>query len=128
MTPTSRLLAVLLLIALGGCTRWRIDTLPRPEAGAVWLRAARVTPIGTGRVMVLRDVRITADSVTGWYRPVDPSGLLSGPRTRVAVHRDQVVVYEQPAPDPRATAGGVALAVIVVFGGLAALYFVSHSG
>lgn len=105
---------VLLMTAAGACTRWeRTPGVPAPREEPVALRTARVSAGTTPVRVVLRDVRVTADSVTGWYRPADPSGLLSGPLTRFAVHRDQVLAFEQPVPDALATAGGALIAVVV---------------
>jgi hypothetical protein len=124
MTPISRPLAVLLLIGLAGCARWqRPAPLPPPEQGPVTVSAARVTPSGAGTMMVLHDVRITADSVIGWREgTADPSGLLAGPRTRTAVHRSQVLIYEPAVRSRWATAGAVALIVVVGYG----LYYLEH--
>lgn len=125
MTPISRPLAVLLLMGLAGCARWqRPAPLPPPEQGPVTVSAARVTPSGAGTMMVLHDVRITADSVIGWREGAgDPSGLLrAGGRTRTAVHRSQVLIYEPADRSPWATAGAVALIVVVGYG----LYYLEH--
>ena len=106
--------ALLLTLAVSACTRWeRTPALPAPREEPAALRTARVSATTTPVRVVLRDVQVTTDSVTGWYRPADPSGLLSGPRTRFAVHRDQVLAFEQPVPDALATAGGAVMAVVV---------------
>lgn len=124
MKPISRGFAVLLLVGLAACARWqRPAPLPPPEQGPVSVKAARVTPSGAGTMMVLYDVRITADSVIGWREgPGDPSGLLRGDRTRTALHRSQVVIYEPAARSSLATVGAVALIVAVGYG----LYYLEH--
>jgi hypothetical protein len=128
MTTIPRLVAVLLLVAVAGCTRYQVRTLPPPEEGPASVRAARMTPRGRGTMVVLHDVRITADSVIGWAEGApDPSGLLRGGRTRVAVHRNQVLLFEPAVPDPRATAGA-ALSAVLVGLGLYALGAVGNSG
>jgi hypothetical protein len=124
MTTISRGFAVLLLIGLAGCARWeRPSPLPPPEQGPVTVSAARVTPSGAGTMMVLHDVRITADSVIGWREgAADPSGLLRGSRTRTAVHRSEVLLFEPAVRSPWATIGAVALIVVVGYG----LYYLEH--
>lgn len=128
MTPIPRLFAISLLAAVAGCTRFQVRTLPPPDEGPVSVRAARVTPRGAGTMVVLHDVRVTADSVIGWGEGApDPSGLLRGPGQRVAVHRSEVLLFEPAEPDPRATAGAVLSAVLVALG-LYALNAVGNSG
>ena len=124
MTPISRWLAVLLLVGLAGCARWqRPAPLPPPEQGPATVKAARVTPGGAGTMMVLHNVTITADSVIGWREgPGDPSGLLRGGRTRTALHRSQVILYEPAVRSSWATVGAVALIVVVGYG----LYYLEH--
>lgn len=115
--------AVLLAMAISACTRWeRTPGVPAPRAEPVALRTARVSASTTPVRVVLRDVQVTADSVIGWYRPADPSGLLSGPRTRFAVHRDQVIAFEQPVPDALATVGGAVIAVVVGYAAIGLWY------
>jgi hypothetical protein len=127
MKTIPRLLAVLLLTALAGCTRYRQHTLPAPEEGPVSLPAARVTPRGTGTMVVLKDVQITADSLTGWAEGTpDPSGLLRGPRTRVAMHRSEVLLFEPATPDNRATAGSLLLNGLLG-AAVVALYLISQA-
>jgi hypothetical protein len=128
MKTTACLLAVLLLTAAAGCTRYRPNALPAPEEGPVPVRAARVTPRETGTMVVLKNVQITADSVIGWRAgEPDRSGLLSGPSQRVAVHRSQVLLYEPAVYDGWATAGGAALSLIGAYA-LVAIYYVGKSG
>jgi hypothetical protein len=128
MTTFPRRFAVLLLVALAGCTRFQVHTLPPPDEGPVTFAAARVTPRTTGMMVVMRNVRVTADSVigTGEGAP-DPSGLLRRPGQRVAVHRGEVLLFEPAVPDSRATAGAVLSAVLVALG-LYALNAVGNSG
>ena len=79
-------------------------------------------------MVVLHDVRITADSVFGWAEGApDPSGLLRGDRTRVAVHRNEVLLFEPAVPDRWATAGAALSAVFVALG-LYALAALGNSG
>ena len=128
MTTIPRLLAVLLLVVAAGCTRYQVRTLPPPEDGPTSVRAARMTPRGAGTMVVLHDVRITADSVMGWAEGApDRSGLLRGERTRVAVHRSEVLLFEPAEPDAWATAGAALSAVFVALG-LYALNAVGNSG
>jgi hypothetical protein len=124
MTTISRRFAVLLLIGLAGCARWeRPSPLPPPEQGPVTVSAARVTPSGAGTMMVLHDVRITADSVIGWREgAADPSGLLRGSRTRTAVHRSEVLLFEPAVRSRWATIEAVALIAVVGYG----LYYLEH--
>ncbi len=114
----------LLLAGLSACARWqRFPAVPPPESRQI--AAARVTPRQTGEMVELFDVRITADSVIGWRKgDPDPSGLLSGPRRRTALHRDEVLVFERSAPNPRGTAALVGVLTLVVAVSLAALHAV----
>lgn len=128
MTTIPRLSAISLLVAVAGCTRFQVRTLPPPEDGPVSVGAARMTPRERGTMVVLHDVRITADSVTGWAEGApDRSGLLSGPRTRVAVHRDEVLLFEPAEPHFWATVGAAVAATFVALA-LYALNVISHSG
>lgn len=121
MKTTTRLLATLLLIGFSGCTGFRHRALPAPEEAPVSVRSARVTPRGTGMMVVLRNVRITADSVIGWRAGYpDPSGLLRGPSQRVALHRGDVLVYEPAVPE-RLTVGRVVIGVVLAYA-MVALY------
>lgn len=118
-----RLLALgLLLGALSACVRWqRLPSVPDP--GGRPIASARVAPRQTGVMVELYDVRVTADSVIGWRKgDPDRSGLLSGPRTRVALHRDEVLVFERSAPNRGATAAVVAVLTLIVAVSFAALY------
>lgn len=127
MKAIARLLAVPLLIALAGCTQWQAPrALPPPEDGPVSVPSARVTPRTTGMTVVLRNLQITPDSVIGWEQAVDPSGLLRGPARRVAVHRDEVLVFEPVVRESRATAAGIIVGVVVVALGVYGLYMVTH--
>ncbi|HEY0020965.1 MAG TPA: hypothetical protein VGC13_31980 [Longimicrobium sp.] len=119
MNLALRLALVALAIASSGCTQWRhVPAMPSPrEEGVVLIGAARVTPSGAGTMMELRNVQITMDSVIGWREgAADPSGLLRGPRTRVSLHRSQVLIYEPAVPDSWATAGAALLAGLVAYG------------
>ncbi|HYR10080.1 MAG TPA: hypothetical protein VEQ60_20070 [Longimicrobium sp.] len=107
-------LLVLALAAASGCMRWRqMRTLPPAQEAPVSLRSARLTTTGaeaparTPRLVLLRDVQITSDSVIGWAK---------GAGDRVAVHRDQVSVLESPAVDGWRTAGVAALVVLIAYG------------
>ncbi|HEX5871413.1 MAG TPA: hypothetical protein VFY65_13390 [Longimicrobium sp.] len=127
MKIVPRLLLLVLVAASAGCTRWRMSTLPPPEEAPGSLGAARLTP-RSGNMVVLRDVWITEDSVSGWYAgDPDRSGLLRGPGRRVAIHRSQVLLYESAVRDRWATVGAVVLGVLAGYG-LVAAYFVSQSG
>ena len=123
-----RLFAISLLVAASGCTRYQVRALPPPEEGPASVRAARMTPRGAGTMVVLHDVRITADSVVGWAEGApDRSGLLRGERTRMSVHRNEVLLFEPAEPDALATAGA-ALAAAFVALGLYALNAIGNSG
>lgn len=89
VVPMKRFVLLLLMMApMGACTRWVPVTSPEPSAEAArTIPRARVTPV-EGEPMLLRDVRVTADSVVGW-RPL-PTG-----RERIALHRDQVRLVEE---------------------------------
>lgn len=127
MKIVPRLLLLLLVPAAAGCTRWQMSTLPPPEEAPASLGAARLTP-RSGNMVVLRDVRITEDSVTGWYAgDPDRSGLLRGSGRRVAMHRSQVLLFEPAVRDRWATAGAAVLGVLAAYG-LVAVYFISQSG
>lgn len=117
-------LLCLLLAGLSGCVRWqRMPSVPQADAAARPIGSARVTPRQTGVMVVLYDVRVTADSVIGWRQgDPDPSGLLSGPRRRMALHRDEVLVFERSAPNRGATAAVVAVLTLIVAVSFAALY------
>ena len=122
--PAPRVLLVLILLTVSGCMRWRqVHTLPAPDQDPVSLRTARVavrrgsSPIREPRLVVLRDVRVTEDSVIGWRDRVGD---------RVAVHRDQVQFLETRGVDPWSTAG-VSLLVLVVAYGAVVFYAISQS-
>lgn len=123
MMTIHRLLPCVLLLACAGCARWRwMPSVPPPDQGTR-IASARVTPRETGRMVVLYDVRVTADSLTGWRAgDPDPSGLLSGPRRRMAIHRDDVLVFERSAPNRWAATAAVAVVAFVVAIGFAGLY------
>lgn len=120
----------LLLMALAGCTQWRLmPSVPPPDASGRTIGSARVTPRQTGMMVVLHDVQITRDSVIGWRAgDPDPSGLLSGPRSRMALHRDDVLVFERLAPRRGAAAVvGAALTLLAILS-FVALYAMSTAG
>jgi hypothetical protein len=125
MNLASRLALFALAIGSSGCTRWeRLPALPAPQEAPVALHAARLTR-QSGMMQVLHDVRITADSVTGWGEGApDPSGLLRGPRTRVSLHRSEVLALEPAVRDGWRTAAAGVLAVLAAYA-LVALYFTS---
>jgi hypothetical protein len=129
MKSTTRLLAVVLMAAAAGCTKWDPPrALPAPEEGPATFAAARVTPRRTGMMVVMHNVRITADSVIGRSEGApDPSGLLRGPGQRMAVHRGEVLLFEPAVPDLWATAGAALSAALVALG-LYALNAVGNSG
>jgi hypothetical protein len=113
MTRT-HLAAAVLAFTLVACTRFEMRTLPSPEEGPVSVRAARITPHHSARIVVLRDVRITADSLIGRVDPA--SGPPSVVRERLALSRDQVLLYEPRVHDWWASAGVVTVGVIAVSG------------
>ena len=117
--------AVLLILTLGACTSFQVRTLPSPAEDPVSVGAARITPRHSARIVVLRDVRITADSLVGWADP-DPSGLPSVMRERMALSREQVLLYEPRVRDRRETAGVVVLTIVAAYA-VAALYAASLS-
>lgn len=121
MSPAFRLALVAVVIASSGCTQWRhMRTMPSPREGSVSLESVRLTPRETGIMMVLHDVQITQDSVIGWQSWKE--GLRS--RTRVAVHRSQVLVLDSRGPNRWGTAAMAILAILAV-GAAAALYVLS---
>jgi hypothetical protein len=113
------LLPLGVLMAAGGCTHWKyVPEFPEPREGPSTFGAARVTPGGNGMILVLRDVEVTADSVIGW------EGEQRRDRRRVALHRDQVLMFERRAVDPWRTGSAAVLAVLVVYGA-AVVYFLN---
>lgn len=111
------------VLAAGGCTRWQhVPQGPSPQGEPGTVRAARVTPSSTGRMIVLRNVEITADSVIGW-RQADG---FERRGERVALHHGQVLVFERAVTDPWATAGASAFTVVTAYA-LIALYFAAQS-
>lgn len=115
MRTRAHVSAAVLAFTLVACTRFEMRTLPSPEEGPVSVRAARITPRHSARIVVLRDVRITADSLIGWVDP-DASGPPSVVRERLALPRDQVLLYEPRVHDWWATAGIVTVSGIAVSG------------
>ena len=108
MKPSTLLL---LLLALGGCTRWEVVPTPAPRAeGPRTVGRARVTPMESG-IVILRDVQVTADSVIGWRN------MPSGRHQRVALHREQVRIFEHRGlnPVPNALVVLVAAYAVVVW-------------
>jgi hypothetical protein len=91
--------------------------MPSPREGSVWFEGVRLTPRETGIMMVLHDVQITSDSVAGWQSWRE--GMRS--RTRVAVHRSQVLVLDSRGPNRWGTAAMAMLALLAVCAA-AALY------
>jgi hypothetical protein len=115
------LLAAAFVLALSGCTQWRhVPAIPSPREGSVLLESVRLTPRETGITMVLHDVQITADSVIGWQSWRE--GMRS--RTRVAVHRGQVLVLDSRGPSRWGTAAMAMLAILAVCAA-AAVYVLS---
>ncbi|HLM67239.1 MAG TPA: hypothetical protein VK358_06915 [Longimicrobium sp.] len=103
-------LGILMAAATAGCTRWQYThPLPAPGEAPRTFGAARVTVAGQGTVLVLRDVQVSADSVTGWL------GKTPGQRQRLAIHRKQVVILDRRASDPWGTAGVSLLTVVVAY-------------
>jgi hypothetical protein len=114
---------VLALITISGCMHWKpVRPLPRAEQDPVSLRGARVTmaaaatPMRASTALVLRDVRITADSVIGWGE---------GPDDRIALHRSQVRGLESRSLDPWRTAGATVLVLLAAYAG-AVWWAVTH--
>ena len=102
---------LLMMLVLGGCTRWQAASAPAPLAdGPRMVGRARVMA-SEGPVMVLSGAHVTADSVIGWRDTP------TGRRERVALHRSQVRVFERRAlnPLPNALILLAAAYVIVVF-------------
>ena len=82
-----RLSLCALLAGAAGCMRYQPVGVPAPEASGRAIRQARVTTVESA-YFVLRDVRVTADSVTGWHE-VTTNALLPPNRQRIALHRIQ---------------------------------------
>jgi hypothetical protein len=121
MNPALRLALVAVVVASSGCTRWEhVRTMPSPREGSVWLESVRLTPRDTGIMMVLHDVQITADSVIGWQSWRE--GMRS--RTRVAVHRSQVLALDSRGPSRWGTVAMATLGILAVCAA-AALYGLS---
>ena len=132
--PSRYIVLSTLAFTATGCTAWKhTHPLPSPDTGSTTFRAARVTPRAGGMMMVLRDVEVTADSVTGWLPREDPNpaaiaaGRRPEPRRRVALHRDDVLVFERGGTDPWRTGSAVLLGLTAVWAALAA-YFYTQSG
>lgn len=94
---------------------WKqVRPLPSAEETPVSLRSVRLTTGGMeagrmrmARLVLLRDVQVTADSVIGWAE---------GAGDRVAVHRNQVSVLESRGIDGWRTAGAATLVLVVAYG------------
>lgn len=91
MRRTMRLLLCALLVgATTGCFRFQAGSVPAPEpGGSRAIGQARVTTTESA-YHLLRDVQVTADSVTGWEAARD---------RRIALHRSQVRRFEQERVD-----------------------------
>jgi hypothetical protein len=109
-----RLALFTLLMGAAGCMRFAARPVPAPEAcGWRAIRQARVTTTESA-YYVLRDVQVTADSVTGWDTASN--------RRRIALHRSQVRRFEQQRVDVirtglLATVGAYVAAVIISYRG-----------
>lgn len=125
MKTLTHVCIALLAFTLVACMRFQPHPLPSPEEAPVSVRNARITPRHSARIVVLRDVRITADSLIGWVDPV-ASRTPSVVRERIALSRDQVLLYEPRVLDRWATAGNVAFSAVALTG-VAMLYVVSES-
>jgi hypothetical protein len=83
----------LCLIAASGCTGWKPVSTPAPGR----VSQARVTSVENA-VLLLRDVEVTADSVTGWHE-AGAGPLQPGHRQRIAMHRSEVRQFERGETD-----------------------------
>ncbi len=108
MRWTMLLLCALLAGATTGCFRFQAGSVPAPEPGeSRTIGQARVTTTES-RYYLLRDVRVTADSVAGW----DTARNAAGPQ-RIALHRSQVRRFERERVDVVRTGLVVAAAAYV---------------
>ena len=117
MRLTMRLLLCALLAGATGCMRFQAGVVPSPGLdGSRTVSQARVTTTES-RYYLLRDVRVTADSVVGWNTARDAG------RQRIALHRGQVRRFERERVDALRTGLVVAAAayVVLVIRGLHAL-------
>lgn len=115
---------ILALITISGCMHWKpVRPLPSAEEAPLSLRSARLTTGGmeegrmrVARLVLLRDVQITADSVIGWA---------GGAGDRVAVHRNHVSVLESRGIDAWSTGGATVLVLLAAYAG-AVWWAVTH--
>ena len=117
MRLTMRLLLCALLAGATGCMRFQAGAVPSPDpGGSRTISQARVTTTES-RYYLLRDVRVTADSVVGWSTTRDAG------RQRIALHRSQVRRFERERLDVIRNGLVVAVAayVLIVIRGLHAL-------
>jgi hypothetical protein len=107
-----RLSRLALVAGAAGCVRFHPSLVPAPEASG-WrsIGRARVTTVES-QYYVLRDVEVTADSVTG-YHDVSGTPLQPPNRRRIALHRSEVRRFEEARID-RVRTGILALAAAYV--------------
>lgn len=106
--PLRLLPACALLIAVAGCMRWQRVPPPvtAPDETPARFALARIT-LANGALQELRDVQVTADSVTGTR--ITAGGL----GERVSLPRADVVVVERQSVSVFATALAAASALAV---------------
>lgn len=95
MKQIRRLAIVALLAASAGCMRYQAGAVPMPAPEETRrIGTARVTTVESAHFL-LRDVRVTADSVTGWHDVRTSTSLQPPNSQRIALHRSQVRRFEQ---------------------------------
>lgn len=110
--PSRRLLPLVLALALGACTSWARQPVPRPGedrylAGPVYV--ARTD----GSTVILDNVTLTADSAVGRAR--------DGARARVALATAEVRRMEAQRTDPLGTAAVAVVSLLAAVAGFAAI-------
>lgn len=107
-----RAIAVVVAVALGGCTTWARQPVPQPGedrflAGPVYVTRA------DGSTVILDNVTLSADSVVGRER--------AAARARVALAIAEVRRMETQRADPLGTAAVVLVSVTAAFAAFAAI-------
>jgi hypothetical protein len=120
-----RLALFAVLASAAGCMRFAARPVPAPEpSGWRAIGKARVTTTESAHFL-LRDVQVTADSVTGWHE-VQGRRLIQPPNSqRIALHRSQVRRFEVLRIAPVRTG---LLALALAYGGAILLAFRAMGG
>jgi hypothetical protein len=107
-----RFLPLVLALALGACTLWGRQPLPRPGQDRFLAGPVSVTR-ADGSTVLLDHVTLTADSVVGHERSVN--------HARVAIAASEVRRVEAQRTDALGTAATVLVALAAVFAAFAAI-------